>query len=210
MNLRHDPFLRQPALLLWVVLALGVSLSPARDYADTIAPLLDPAKLATLGERGANPRVQKCVYWLEMARKDRQKPGQVIDEALRNAHYGKAAAGLTREALLRNLEIAGKHGCLDASGLETMKRGQAPTIQRGRYKGRELSVDHFIPRDICPELDCVIANLQYLPLPLNEAKTDKIGPPQVKLAKALHAAGLLDKHGLSRVLEADAKRKQGR
>ena len=28
-------------------------------YAQRIAPLVDPAKLATLGTRGANPRVQK-------------------------------------------------------------------------------------------------------------------------------------------------------
>ena len=32
--------------------------------AQNLAPLIDPAKLATLGKRGANPRVQKAVYWL--------------------------------------------------------------------------------------------------------------------------------------------------
>ncbi len=33
-----------------------------------IANLTDPAKLATLkGERAANPRLQKCVYWLAYA-----------------------------------------------------------------------------------------------------------------------------------------------
>ena len=33
-----------------------------------VAALTDPAKLATLqGERAANPRVLKCVYWLHEA-----------------------------------------------------------------------------------------------------------------------------------------------
>jgi len=36
--------------------------------ADAVASLTDPAKLATLnGERAANPRLQKCVYWLAYA-----------------------------------------------------------------------------------------------------------------------------------------------
>ena len=43
-------------------------LAAQTDYAKRIAPLIDPAKLATLGKRGANQRVQKAVYWLAEAR----------------------------------------------------------------------------------------------------------------------------------------------
>ena len=53
--------------LLTVFLALTwcLPLLAARtDYAKRIAPLIDPAKLATLGKQGANQRVQKVVYWL--------------------------------------------------------------------------------------------------------------------------------------------------
>ena len=43
-----------------------------------IASLTDPAKLATLkGERAANPRLQKCVYWLAYAEEQGQKPEAV-------------------------------------------------------------------------------------------------------------------------------------
>ena len=43
------------------------------------ASLLDPTKLATLGPLGANPRVQKAVSWLAVARQQGQKPQVVLD-----------------------------------------------------------------------------------------------------------------------------------
>jgi hypothetical protein len=41
------------------------------------------------------------------------------------------AATLTKQALLRNLDIASKLGCLDTEGLAAMRRGNAPTVRRG-------------------------------------------------------------------------------
>jgi hypothetical protein len=35
-----------------------------------------------------------------------------------------------RNAMLRNLDIAQKLGCLDVAGLGEMKRGKAPTVQK--------------------------------------------------------------------------------
>ena len=55
------------------------------------------------------------------------------------------AAALTKAALLRNLDISGKLGCLDAEGMAEMRKGKAPTVRRGPYKGDQLSVDHIIP-----------------------------------------------------------------
>ena len=47
-----------------------------------IASLTDPAKLATLkGERAANPRLQKCVYWLAYAEEQGEKSEVVLDES---------------------------------------------------------------------------------------------------------------------------------
>ena len=63
-----------------LLLLLGVTLH-AEDYAARITPLIDPAKLATLGRRGANPRIHKCVYWLDAARKAGQSPEKIADEA---------------------------------------------------------------------------------------------------------------------------------
>ena len=90
---------------------------------------------------------------------------------------------------------------VDAEGLAAMRRGQSPTVQRGPYKGQELSVDHVIPLAVAPELGNVIANLELLPLRMNEGKRDKIGDRQRSLAKQLHAAGLLSKAGLNAVLK---------
>jgi len=43
------------AILVWFVLCLQLSAAQL-DHATRIASLIDPAKLATLRERGANPR----------------------------------------------------------------------------------------------------------------------------------------------------------
>lgn len=63
-----------------LLLALGFLFSISVLAKDTtpalaIANLTDPAKLATLkGERAANPRLQKCVYWLAYAEEQGNKP----------------------------------------------------------------------------------------------------------------------------------------
>jgi hypothetical protein len=56
--MRAKPTIR--AVLALLLFSLALTGRP-EDYAVKIAPLIDPAKLATLGERGANPRVQKHV-----------------------------------------------------------------------------------------------------------------------------------------------------
>ena len=170
------------------------------DYAKHIASLIDPAKLATLGKRGANPRIQKAVYWLDVARKTGEKPANVLDRAAASAGYTGAATKLTKDALLRNLDIADKLGCLNDAGLAEMRRGKASTVMKGPYKGDQLSVDHIIPRAVVPELDNVIANLELLPLRMNESKNAKIGDRQRDFAKKFYQAGLLSKKGLEAVL----------
>ena len=80
----------------FLLLLLGLALH-AEDYAARITPLIDPAKLATLGRRGANPRIQKCVYWLNAARKAGKSPDKVAEEAV-------ARAGLLSHAGLNAVE----------------------------------------------------------------------------------------------------------
>src|ERR1035438_5526642 len=80
-----------------------------------------------------------------------------------------------------------------------MRRGKAATVRKGPYKGDELSVDHIVPRAVCPELDNVIANLELMPLRMNESKNDKIGARQLDLAKKLHSAGLLSAEGKQKI-----------
>ena len=49
-------------------------------------------------------------------------------------------------------------------------------------------------------MDNVIANLELMPLRMNEGKNAKIGERQRALAKQLHAAGLLSEPGYRAVL----------
>jgi hypothetical protein len=109
------------------------------------------------------------------------------------------AAKLTKDALLRNLDIAEKRGCLDESGLAQMRQGRAATVRRGPYKGDTLSADHLIPRAVVPELDHVIANLELIPERMNSAKRDKIRERQRSMAQHLFDAGVLSKAGLKKV-----------
>jgi len=192
-----------PPLLCWLLVFPAIAAQT--DNASKIASLIDPAKLATLGERGANPRVQKAVYWLATARNEGEKPANVVDRAVALAGYKNAAAKLTRHALLRNLDIAEKLGCLSEEGLAEMRRGKAATVMKGPYKGDQLSVDHILPRVIVPELDNVIANLELMPLRMNESKNAKVGERQLSLAEKLHAAGLVSANGLQRLQRAAGK-----
>jgi hypothetical protein len=180
------------------LLLLALTLN-AQNYAANIAALIDPAKLETLGKRGANSRVQKYVYWLEMARKSGESPENVAQSAVAKAGYKDAAAKLTTAELLRNLDIAGKLGCLDEAGMAKMRRGNAPLVTKGPYAGQIASIDHIVPRAVAPELDNCIANLELLPLRVNESKNDKIGDRQRDMANKFHAAGLLSIAGLKAV-----------
>ena len=188
---------RWPILLLALLLSLlGAGAASVQGFAEKIAPLIDPAKLLTLGERGANSRVQKAVYFLERARQENLTTTKVMDAALKQVRYPTPfAAQLTRKALLGNLASARRYGCLDAAGLEQMQHGQSPTIRTGPSAGQELSVDHVIPRAVVPELDNVIANLRFLPARKNASKNDKVNKAARKLADEFYQAGLLSRYG---------------
>jgi hypothetical protein len=188
-------------LACWLALALAAS---ATDFTAKLAPLIDPAKLATLGQRGANPRIQKAVAILADAQAGGAKPAEVARRAVERTGYTGGAAELTTAALLRNLDIAGKLGCLDSTNLAVMRRGNSPTVRAGPYAGQKAAVDHIIPRAVVPALDNTIANLELLPTKLNSAKSAKVGARQLDLARQFHRAGLLDAAGLAAVERAAA------
>jgi len=104
---------------------------------------------------------------------------------------GTLKGQLTAVAMTRNRTIAERLGCLDAEGMENLRRGKAPTITRGPYTGEKLTVDHIIPRAIAPTLDKVLANLELMPHSLNIRKGAKVGQRQLDVANKLQAAGLL-------------------
>lgn len=193
--------------VLWVLafsIGWGVSGRAAEtNMAVRIAGLIAPAKLATLRAGAANPRLQKAVCLLEEARRAESSVTAVAAEAVQLAGYtNREAANLTANALVRNHDIAEKLGCLKSAGLAEMRQGKAPTVTLGPYKGQELSVDHIVPKALAPELDRVIANLELLPIRLNQRKSDMVGQRQISLARKLQQAGLLSAAGLERVVRA--------
>jgi len=179
-------------------------LSKTPHPAAKIQPLSDPAKLATLGDRGANPRIQKITAILWEAKARGLDPATVASAAVERIGWGGTDKGrLTAAAMVRNLTILERLGATTLEDPAEMKRGRAATVRTGPYAGEVLSVDHVIPRAVAPELDNVIANLELMPLSLNRRKGDMIVfDRQFSMAKALHAAGLLSDKGFEMVMAA--------
>ena len=187
-------------LVCGAILALFLSCAAlgAGTIREALVSLCDPAKIATISsERGANPRVRKISYWLEMARRDGRDPSTEMREVMVAVGWGGTAKGeLTAAEMARNRIIAERLGCLDAEGMEMLRRGKAPTIRHGPYMGHKLSVDHIIPRAVCPELDTTLANLELMPLAMNREKSSAVGQRQRDLGNKFFDAGLLSRSGL--------------
>jgi hypothetical protein len=183
------------ALILLLAL-FAVADAPANTVRTALVSLCDPAKIATLtSDRAANPRVRKIAYWLEVARQEGRDPKQEMDTVMRQLGWGGTLKGeLTAAAMVRNRTIAERLGCLDAEGMEKLRRGSAPTVKFGPYTGEKLTVDHIIPRAVSPSLDLVLANLELMPHSLNMRKGSKVGQRQIDLANKLLEAGLLSEN----------------
>ena len=80
----------------------------AADFANLLAPLIDPAKLDTLkGKRAATPRLRKACYWLQMAHVSGFDAGEIIDQAhAQTGPHEPKRAKAQRESLIRNRVIA--------------------------------------------------------------------------------------------------------
>ena len=170
--------------------------------AKIIAPLIDPAKLATLkGDRAANRRLRIAVYWLEDGGRRGGDMASIIQNAQTLAQYVETPrAALDEASLLRNRIILERLGCLDEAGMDMLRQGKAPTITKGPYAGEIASVDHIIPRSVVPELDNALFNLEFMPVSLNQKKSNLIGARQKSLAQQWNDLGLLSDGGLQAVL----------
>ena len=189
-----------------VMLALLLAAAPSimaapSSAAAAIAEQTDPAKLATLkGERAANPRLQKCVYWLAYAVAQGEKPEVVLDESAKlNKTTGTPYAGFVSWGLLENLKIAKELGLLNSEGMAELKRGKSATITKGQYAGQKAEAGLVIPKAVCPELQNQVMNLELLPASLNRSPSDKVTDRAKVFAKELYEAKLLSEEGWKRV-----------
>ena len=193
-------------LALLLAAAPSIMASPSTAAA-AISALTDPVKLATLkGERAANPRLQKCVYWLAYAEEQGEKPEAVLDESAKlNKTAGMPYAGFVRWGLLENLKIARELGLLTPEGMAELRRGKSATITKGQYAGQEAEADLVIPGAVCPELQNQVMNLELLPASLGQAKSDKVTERAKVFAKKLYDAKLLLEEGWERAMTISSK-----
>jgi len=166
-----------------------------------IASLTDPAKLVTLkGERAANPRMQRCVYWLAYAEGQGEKPEAVLDESAKlNKTVGTPYAGFVSWGLLENLKIAKELGLLTPEGMAELKQGKSATITKGKYSGQKAEADDVIPKALCPELQNQVMNLELIPASLKRTKSGKVTERAKVFAKELYEAKLLSEEGWKKV-----------
>jgi len=172
------------------------------DPVVVLSSLVDPVKIDKLdGDRAANPRLRKMMFWLETARRSGADPSAVVLAAQKKGGYeGTTRAEADRDSLLRNRIILERLGCLDETGMVALRAGKAPTITKGPYSGEEAEADHIIPRAVVPELDKKIYNLEFMPMTLNRKKSAGIGVRQKQIAEKWLQLGLLSRSGYDRVM----------
>lgn len=175
------------AVVAWFVYFADQRSEPVRN----IESLIDPAKIATLrGNRAANDRLLKAIYWMDYAAKSGEMPEQVAADSSHAVYVNRQHAELVKRSLVRNLKIASELGCLTEENLVRLRRGTSPIISRGPYAGQEAEVDHIVPVAVAPQWMNEIANLELLPRELNRKKGATTGARQEAVASELRSAGL--------------------
>lgn len=187
----------------WIslILLLGslLALWPPVQSLTAVHSLSDPAKLATLGKRGANPRVNKIVYWLNRSDEWHVSPEFITYTALLlNGTHGEHGKLVSR-TLLRNLKIAHELGLLTPENQAKLRRGNAATVTRGPYRGEIAEIDHIVPVSLAPEIGNDLANLEMMPSSLNRLKSDRVGERQLSCADDFYRAGILTRDSYERL-----------
>lgn len=179
--------------LLCFLVALGPSAAfSAPAWKAALKEQSDPAKLASLGRRGANPRVNRIVYCLHEATKDGTTAAAALDWAFAENGTTGLVAVLTKEIQLLNFAHAMEWGLLTEENLDKLKRGNAPTITKGRYEGQATDVDHIVPISLAPEAGNSLANLELRPSSVNRSKGAAVGLREMNYAARLREAGIID------------------
>lgn len=188
--------------LFTLLLAAGTAFSPL-PAAWEIATLTRPASLERLPKRGANPVLNRTVYWLASSRDRGFNPTNTLRLGLDWAGVTGPSRPLVEASLLRNLDIATCLGLVTPNNLQRLRDGRTAVITRGPYAGEPAEVDHIVPVSLAPEIGNELANLELMPATLNRRKSNRVGSRQAAHARTLHHAGLLSDSSLARVLSQE-------
>lgn len=196
--------MRPSHLLLAGLLCLAAHISQlaanaASAWETPLKEQTNPAKLATLGERGANRRVNRIIFYLHQANQSGTSPRNALEWAFTQNGTAGLAATLTMETQLLNYDHAVNWGLLTEDNLVKLKHGKAPTITKGRYQGQATDVDHIIPISLAPEAGNSLANLEIQPSSVNRSKGASVGLREMMFARRLHEAGIIKARTLSAV-----------
>jgi hypothetical protein len=186
-------------LTVLALLAWASCVSAATPWQAALRDQSDPAKLATLGKRAANPRVNRIVFYLHQANESGTNPSEALDWAFGENGTTGLVAVLTKATQLLNYQHAIDWGLLTDDNLERLKRGNAPIITKGRHQGQATDVDHIVPISLAPEAGNSLANLELLPSSVNRSKGARVGIHELGFAKRLHEAGIIKSDTLSTV-----------
>lgn len=175
--------------------------TPESIAKEILAPLLDPSKVATLkGDRPANARLYRVLYWVETAKRAGGDPTRVVELAQRAAGYfASPEAAADKAAILWSRRRLEDYGCLNPEGLAKLRKGGSPTITKGEHSGDKIALDHVLPRAVVPELEAKFYNLEAVPSRQNLAKSAKIEKRELDLARRWRKEGLLSAEGLNAV-----------
>ena len=195
-RLRRKPTIATAVL---AVIAVAVWQFTPLQAIVALSSLSDPAKLATLGERGANARLNKIVFWLDVARQRGMSAESAVGWAQTINETNEPRASLVKNQLARNLKIADELGLLTTDNRDRLKRGSAAIVARGPYSGETVEIDHIVPSSLAPEVGNELANLEMLPKSLNRQKSNRVNERQLAHAEKLFEAGLLRKESLDQV-----------
>jgi hypothetical protein len=116
----------------------------------------------------------------------------IIDAQQLNLSSRQRRAPLVGAALLRNLDIAEKLGCLTPENLARLRHGTSPVINRGPYAGELAEVDHIVPIAVEPALGKEIANLELMPRTLNRRKGATMGARQRDYLEKFRSSDLFE------------------
>ncbi|WP_157817447.1 hypothetical protein [Candidatus Thiodictyon syntrophicum] len=174
--------------------------------------LTDLQKLSKLRnqERGANARINKIVYELEVIeRKEGGKAAEMLSAALDANGYTGPAKELALRNLVENWKRVREANVFTDWNLIRMKFGFSATLD---LNGLKLDIDHLVPIkislgnsqiiDLSGEIGTVLANLRLTPSNLNRSMQNIVTPQVFEYAQQLNNAGLLSDQSLHSLEQA--------